>query len=78
LTRNEASDGQCSRGSDSGAFDLGELAIHPGDDVAFCHSIVTVGPADPASHFPVRLTVGLRKIDGEWIIIHEHHSGIGV
>jgi hypothetical protein len=22
----------------------------------------------------LRLTVGLRKIDGEWIVLHEHHS----
>ena len=21
-----------------------------------------------------RLTVGLRKIDGQWIVTHEHHS----
>jgi ketosteroid isomerase-like protein len=22
----------------------------------------------------VRLTIGLRKIDGDWRIVHEHHS----
>ena len=60
-----------------GAFDLGELTIHAGDDVAFCHSIVTVGTAEPASRYTVRLTVGLRKVAGEWIVVHEHHSGIG-
>lgn len=58
------------------AFDLGELTIHAGDEVAFCHSIVTCGAADPASQFLVRLTVGLRKHDGQWRIVHEHHSGI--
>lgn len=61
---------------EGGAFDLGELKIYAGDDVAFCHSIVTCGTADPESQFPVRLTVGLRKIDGKWLIVHEHHSGI--
>jgi uncharacterized protein (TIGR02246 family) len=60
-----------------GAFNLGELTIYAGDDVAFCHSIVTVGAADPASQFPVRLTVGLRKVDSKWRIVHEHHSGTG-
>ena len=57
-----------------GAFDLGELEIVAGDDVAFCHSIVTCGGLDPANQFPVRLTLGLRKIDGAWTITHEHHS----
>ena len=61
---------------DGGAFDLGELTIYAGNDVAFCHSIVTCETADPESQFPVRLTVGLRKLDGRWLIVHEHHSGI--
>jgi uncharacterized protein (TIGR02246 family) len=57
-----------------GAFNLGELVIVAGDDVAFCHSIVTCGGLEPASQFPVRLTLGLRKIDGAWTVTHEHHS----
>ena len=42
--------------------------------VAFCHAILTCGSADPADQFPVRLTVGLRKVDGDWLVTHEHHS----
>ena len=57
-----------------GAFDLGELEIVADEDVAFCHSIVTCGGKDPAGQFKVRLTIGLRKVDGEWIVTHEHHS----
>lgn len=58
-----------------GLFNLNELEITAGEDVAFCHSIVTCGiSAEPGLSFPVRLTVGLRKIDGQWRITHEHHS----
>lgn len=58
-----------------GIFNLGELEIAAGDEVAFCHSIVTCGTSlEPGQHFPVRLTVGLRKIGGRWLITHEHHS----
>ena len=60
--------------SKDGAFDLGALAIAAGNDVAFAHAILTCGSADPAGQFPVRLTVGLRKVDGDWLVTHEHHS----
>ena len=58
-----------------GVFDLHELEITAGVDVAFCHSLVTCGiPSDPAGQFQVRLTVGLHKVNGQWFITHEHHS----
>ena len=57
-----------------GAFDLGDLEIAAGSDVAFAHAILTCGTNDPASRFRVRLTVGLRKVDGDWLVTHEHHS----
>ncbi len=57
-----------------GAFDLRDLTIAVGEDVAFCHSLVTCGPKEPAGQFKVRLSLGLRKIDGEWVVTHEHHS----
>ena len=31
-------------------------------------------PTDPATHFRVRLTVGLRREGGQWTVVHEHHS----
>ena len=52
----------------SGPFELQELRVVVGTDVAFAHAIVLVqgdGDATPGS---VRLTVGLRKTDGEWTI----------
>jgi len=57
-----------------GAFDLGELEIAAGSDVAFAYAILTCGTTDPASQFQVRLTVGLRKVNGDWLVTHEHHS----
>jgi ketosteroid isomerase-like protein len=57
-----------------GAFDLNELEIAADRQVAFCHAIVTCGGADPADQFPVRLTIGLRKVDNDWVVTHEHHS----
>ena len=61
------------------AFDLQELDVTAGQDVAFAHAIMRCGP-DSSSNpkdkdgFLFRLTVGLRKIDGKWCIAHEHHS----
>jgi ketosteroid isomerase-like protein len=61
------------------AFDIEELAVTAGRDVAFAVAIMRCGPdssSNPADKdgFRFRLTVGLRKIDGEWRIAHEHHS----
>lgn len=61
------------------AFDIEELAITAGEDVAFavaimrCGSATPDGPPEPGG-FPFRLTIGLKKIGGDWRITHEHHS----
>ena len=61
------------------AFDIQELAVTAGQDVAFAAVIMRCGPnssSNPADKdgFLFRLTVGLRKLDGHWRITHEHHS----
>jgi ketosteroid isomerase-like protein len=63
----------------SQAFDIEDLAITAGEDVAFAVAIMRCGsgtftgpPAE--SGFLFRLTIGLRKVDGDWCIAHEHHS----
>ena len=61
------------------AFDIEELAVTAGQDVAFAVAIMRCGPdssRNPADKdgFPFRLTVGLRKVNGDWRIVHEHHS----
>jgi ketosteroid isomerase-like protein len=55
-------------------FDIEELAITAGEDVAFAFGIVRCGSGPNPAGFPFRLTVGLRKIGGEWRVTHEHHS----
>ena len=61
------------------AFDFQELTVIAGQDVAFAVAIMRCGPdssSNPADKdgFPFRLTVGLRKVEGDWRIAHEHHS----
>lgn len=63
---------------DRGAvFDIVRLDITAGQDVAFAHALLrcdtpTGLAADPDRR--LRLTVGLRKQGGRWIVSHEHHS----
>jgi ketosteroid isomerase-like protein len=54
-----------------GSFNLEELKITSGDTVAFCHALLIIGGAKEPQ---CRLTIGLRKVGGEWLIAHEHHS----
>lgn len=63
----------------SQAFDIEDLAITAGEDVAFAVAIMRCGAgtddaAPVEGGFLFRLTIGLRKIDGDWRITHEHHS----
>lgn len=51
-----------------GSFDVTELRITAGGSVAFCHAVVKIFDAR------ARLTMGLRKERGRWLIAHEHHS----
>ena len=58
-------------------FDFSDIRITAGADVAFvtAHG-KCFGPDDNGSpaDLDFRLTMGLRKIGGEWIVEHEHHS----
>lgn len=54
------------------AFDIEDIAITAGNDVAFAVAVMRCGAPDTTFQF--RLTIGLRKIDGDWRITHEHHS----
>ena len=60
---------QYNRGGD-GSFVLVDLKITASDTVAFCHALLRIGGAEPEC----RLTIGLKKFNGMWYIIHEHHS----
>ena len=48
-----------------------------GADVAFAYALLRCGtPADFADNPDnrLRMTIGLRKRDGRWVVVHEHHS----
>jgi ketosteroid isomerase-like protein len=55
------------------AFDIEELAITAGDEVAFAVATMQC-VSNNDSGLPFRLTIGLRKVDGGWRVMHEHHS----
>ena len=59
-----------------GEFKVNELVIHAGSDIAFCHGIIYCSGTENGkkSSYDIRLTIGLEMIDGEWTIVHEHHS----
>jgi ketosteroid isomerase-like protein len=52
----------------AGAFDVIEMDVTASDTVAFCHGLVRIFEST------VRLTMGLRRERGQWLIAHEHHS----
>jgi ketosteroid isomerase-like protein len=51
-----------------GSFDVMELQITASETAGYCHAIVKIFESR------VRLTMGLRKEAGQWLIAHEHHS----
>ncbi|KQW07170.1 SgcJ/EcaC family oxidoreductase [Streptomyces sp. Root369] len=58
-------------------FDIESLDITAGSDVAYAHALVRCAtPEELARHpgFRLRLTFGLRKERGRWLVAHEHHS----
>lgn len=58
-------------------FQLVELDVTAGDDVAWAFALLRCGtPAELAAHPErrLRLTLGLRREDGRWLVAHEHHS----
>ncbi len=54
-------------------FEIKTLSVTAGEEVAFAvASMRCVSLAEGGLDF--RLTTGLRKIEGQWTIVHEHHS----
>lgn len=54
-------------------FDIKAMDVVAGEDVAFVAAAMQCAGADETSPLDFRLTVGLRKINGQWTICHEHH-----
>jgi uncharacterized protein (TIGR02246 family) len=58
-------------------FEMLTLEVTAGEDVAFAHALLRCGTADELAANPanrLRLTLGLRKEGGRWVVAHEHHS----
>jgi len=58
-------------------FDIGEMDITAGNDVAFVTAVMRCAGTEANGdnvELDFRLTIGLRKIDGQWVVLHEHHS----
>jgi uncharacterized protein (TIGR02246 family) len=58
-------------------FDLLELNITAGADVAYAWALLRCGTTQNHAAHPdrrLRLSLGLRKERGRWVVAHEHHS----
>jgi uncharacterized protein (TIGR02246 family) len=62
----------------SGAvFEIESLDVTAGADVAFAYALLRCGTPAEFENYPeqrLRLTIGLRKVSGRWVVTHEHHS----
>jgi uncharacterized protein (TIGR02246 family) len=60
-----------------GVFDIQQLKIIADENIAFCIATMKCSDKSNSADFvplDFRLTIGLKKIDGQWTIVHEHHS----
>ena len=60
-----------------GSFEIVTLDVTAGADVAYAWALLRCGTEDALLKEPgnrLRLTVGLRKQGGRWVVTHEHHS----
>ncbi len=59
------------------AFEIVSLEITAGDGAAYAHALLRCGMPQELAGQPanrLRLTFGLRKEGGRWVVAHEHHS----
>ena len=54
-------------------FDIQHLQITAGNDVAFAVALMRCAMIE-GGDLDFRLTIGLRKVEGQWMFVHEHHS----
>jgi uncharacterized protein (TIGR02246 family) len=58
-------------------FEIVELDVTAGDDVAYAWALLRCGMPDELQDDPdrrLRLSIGLRRQGGRWVVAHEHHS----
>jgi ketosteroid isomerase-like protein len=59
------------------SFEIVELDVTASDQVAYAYALLrcaTRGELEAHPEHRLRLTVGLRKEGGRWVVAHEHHS----
>jgi uncharacterized protein (TIGR02246 family) len=59
------------------SFEIVRLDVTAGDTVAYAEALLRCGMPKELEDEPdrrLRLTIGLRKHDGRWVVAHEHHS----
>ncbi len=58
-------------------FDILEIRIFADEQVGFAFAKMQCADKSNSSDYvplDFRLTIGLKKMDGQWVIVHEHHS----
>jgi uncharacterized protein (TIGR02246 family) len=59
------------------SFEIVSLEVTAGDEIAWAHALLRCGMPQELADNPdnrLRLTLGLRKEHGRWVVAHEHHS----
>src|ERR671919_504553 len=59
------------------SFEIVSLDVTVGDRVAYAHALLRCGTPQELAQQPasrLRLTLGLRKEHGRWVVAQEHHS----
>lgn len=59
------------------SFEIVTLEVTAGQDAAFAFALLKCGTKKEFDENPdgrLRLTIGLRKENGRWVVTHEHHS----
>ena len=59
------------------SFEIVSLEVTAGDDVAYAEALLRCGSREELAENPdkrLRLTLGLRREGGRWVVAHEHHS----
>jgi uncharacterized protein (TIGR02246 family) len=59
------------------SFEIVSLDVTAGEDVAYAYALLRCGTQQELAESPetrLRLTLGLRKEGGRWVVAHEHHS----
>jgi len=59
------------------SFEIVSLEVTVGEDVAYAFALLLCGTPDERAEHPgrrLRISFGLRREGGRWVVAHEHHS----